>query len=72
MTLSTLPQSLNKLDSKLPEQYIKHLTAEGLTKGKVKEFLTIHNKLCICPKTLATIHCHWVKFSDLPFNIHWL
>jgi hypothetical protein len=50
MTLSALPQSLNKLDSELPEQYIKHLMAEGLTEGKVKEFLTIHNKLWICPR----------------------
>jgi hypothetical protein len=65
-------QSLNKPESELPEQYWEHLNAESLTKGKVKEFLTIYNKLHNCPKTMHVIHQYWLEFSDLPFNIHWL
>jgi hypothetical protein len=41
-------QSLNKPEAKLPEQYWEHLNVESLTEGKVKEFLTIYNKLHNC------------------------
>jgi hypothetical protein len=70
--LVLLLQGLNKLDAELPEQYQEHLNAESLTEGKVKEFLTIYNKLHNCPQTMKAIHQYWLEFSDLPFNIHWL